>query len=61
MKPSKLEVLVANQEELIRRLMDILIHYAGHEERFHIARLWSDYLDVRNGIEDEYKTKMADA
>lgn len=57
MKPSKLEVLVANQEELIRRLMNILVQYAGYEERTHIARLWDDYLQVRDGIEDEYRTE----
>lgn len=45
------------QEELTRRLMNILIMHAGSQQSQHLSELWYDYTEVANGIEKDYATK----
>jgi hypothetical protein len=45
------------QEELTRRLMNILIMHAGSQQSQHLSELWYDYTKVANNIEKDYATK----
>jgi signal transduction protein with GAF and PtsI domain len=45
------------QEELTRRLINILIMHAGPQQSQHLSELWYDCTEVANSIEKDYASK----
>jgi len=56
MKPTKLEEQLFALEELVKRLMNIRIAHSSPQEAHQIKNLWTNYLEVCQGIELDYKT-----